>query len=242
MKGIAILLFLVGFAVSAHDYHFVSIDQLVEQEIGRLVLPEIYASIGVNITIKPLPAKRAQYEVRKGISDGEIMRIFSYGAENPSTIRVPTPYYYLETMAFVRADSQLSQLTESDLARYSIAKVRGVKHTNNITQGLPVVHDLNSTNEIMRLVAKGRVDIALTNTVDGLMTLKELGIDNVVPINQPLAVFDLYHYLHKKNAHLVPKVDKAIIALKQSGKLDNLIQAAEDKLIDKQYQKLLKLN
>ena len=73
------------------------IEYLIEQEVGRLVLPQIYKNIGIDISIEPLPAQRAQYAARTGSKDGEIMRIWTYGDENLTTIRVPTAYYFLET-------------------------------------------------------------------------------------------------------------------------------------------------
>lgn len=41
-------------------YNFASIELLIEQEVGRIVLPQIYKNIGIDITITPLPAKRAE--------------------------------------------------------------------------------------------------------------------------------------------------------------------------------------
>ncbi len=109
-----LLIFFIGLS-NAEKYHFVSINKLIEQEIGQLVLSQVYKSLNINITITPLPGKRAQHEATAGISDGEIMRIFSYDLENPTTIRVPTPYYYLETMAFIKKDSGIKINNKEDL-------------------------------------------------------------------------------------------------------------------------------
>ncbi len=90
--------------------------------MGRIVLTQVYKNIGINITISPLPGKRAQYVANAGIKDGEIMRIWTYGDENPNTIRVPSPYYYLETMPFVSKKSDISILKKEDLAKYRLTK------------------------------------------------------------------------------------------------------------------------
>mgnify|MGYP003875257723 FL=1 len=159
------------------------------------------------------------------------MRIWTYGDENPTTIRVPTPYYYLETMPFIAKQRNISIEEASDLQHYSIVKVRGVKHTNNITKGLSNVYEANSTDNMLRLVETGQVDIALTNTIDGILALKKLGISNVTPLKKPLAVLPLYHYLHEKHKALVPIIDQEIRRLKASGELATLIQNAENKII-----------
>ncbi|KZN34011.1 hypothetical protein N480_22740 [Pseudoalteromonas luteoviolacea S2607] len=227
----AVLLFLLSRPLFAETYHFVSINYLIEQEIGRIVLPEIYKRLDIDITITPLPGKRAQFEAKTGLKHGEIMRIFSYGAETPSTVRVPTPYYYLETMAFIRKDSKIKIESVEDLKKYHIVKVRGVKHTNNITKGMKFVEDMDTTKQILRLVSAGLADVALTNRVDGLVHLDELGITNVVPIPKNLAVLELFHYIHHSQKHLVPIVNQKIIEMQHSGELAKLISQAEQQVI-----------
>ncbi|NMP32713.1 transporter substrate-binding domain-containing protein [Thalassotalea sp. M1531] len=214
------------------DYEFSSIELLIEQEVGRIVLPQIYQNLGINIAVSPLPADRAQYVANSGLKGGEIMRIWSYGKENSSLLRVATPYYKLETMAFILRGSGVEINKKEDLEKYRIAKVRGVKHTNNITKWLPNVYNTTSTQNMMNLLLKGKVDVALTNTLDGVTVIKRLGFSNIVPIEKSLATEPLYHYIHKKHRHLVPLVDNEIKRLKQSGKLEIMIKNAEKKVIE----------
>jgi polar amino acid transport system substrate-binding protein len=212
---------------SANHYNFASIELLIEQEVGRIVLTQIYKNIGINITISPLPGKRAQYVANSGIKDGEIMRIWTYGDENANTIRVPTSYYYLETMPFVLKNSDISILKKQDLAKYRLTKIRGVKHTNNITQGLQNIYEMSSTEDMFKLLLSGKVDVVLTNTSDGNLALERLGLTNVVSMKKPLIRLPLYHYIHKNNKNLVQLVDKEILRMKGNGELSSLIQQAE---------------
>lgn len=216
----------------AGTFHFSSIHYLAEQEIGRIVLPQIYQRLGHTIEITPLPAKRAQLAAVSGQLHGEIMRIYTYGEENPSVIRVPTPYYSLETMAFVHVDRNLKIDSKDDLASLFVAKIRGVKHTNNITEGLTQVLDMSSTEDILKMVNSGKVDVALTNTIDGFLTIKKLGLKKVVAIDKPLATLDLYHYLHKRYQYLIPELDKTIREMQRDGSLQALISAAETKVLN----------
>jgi ABC-type amino acid transport substrate-binding protein len=213
-----------------NNYQFASIEYLIEQEIGRIVLPKIYKNIGIDIVVVPLPGQRAQFEANVGIKDGEIMRIWTYGDENKQSIRVPTPYYYLETMAFILKDSQIDIRNKDDLKKYRLAKVRGVKHTNNITKGLSNVYEMNSTENMFRMLNNGKIDVVLTNTLDGNLVLKRLGFDNIVSINKPLAVLPLYHYVFEKHKVMVPLIDSEILRLKNSGVLAQMILLAEQKV------------
>jgi polar amino acid transport system substrate-binding protein len=217
-------------------YNFASIELLIEQEVGRLVLPQIYKNIGIDITITPLPAPRAQLLANTGKSDGEIMRIWTYGEENNQMIRVPTPYYYLETMPFSLATRQLDIHDKDDLKQYKLAKIRGVKHTNNITKGLAHVYKVNNTENMFKILQKGIVDVALTNTLDGKLMLKRLGYHNIIPAVKPLAVLPLYHYVHLKHKKLVPLINQEILRLQKNGELNVLIKQAEQKVISLNHQ------
>ena len=218
--------------------HFVSIEHLVEQEIGTIVLPQIYQKLGITITITPLPGLRAEHQAATGKVDGEVMQIYTYGNENPNLIRIPTPYFELETMTFTKADRGIQINSKAELANYSVAKIRGVKHTNNITVGLKDVTDVDSTSALIKLVNDGLVDVALTNTIDGMLAIHQLNLESVVvPGSEALARLNLYHYLNREHQYLAEKVDAVIREMKTTGELDILIQQATLKILkDYQYE------
>ncbi|WP_245699351.1 substrate-binding periplasmic protein [Pseudoalteromonas byunsanensis] len=228
-----LLLLYIPFSCSAQQYNFVSINYLIEQEVGRIILTEVYDQLGIDIVITPLPGKRAQYEASIGMNDGEIMRIYSYGKENPATTRVPTPYYNLETMVFTRKNSGIVINKASDLSKYQIVRVRGVKHTQNVTRGMENVTDTDNTVQMLRLVGDGLADIALTNKMDGLIVLKNLGITNIEAHPHSLDKQALYHYIRKEHTKLIQKVDDKLKELKQSGELELIIQRAENEVFER---------
>lgn len=218
-------------ATTSPHYKFASIEFLAEQEIGRIVLTQVYKNIGLNINVMALPGKRAQYVANSGLKDGEIMRIWTYGEENPSSIRIPTPYYYLETMPFVLRTSNIVISTKEELAKYRLTKIRGVKHTNNITQGLTNIYEVSSTEEMFKLLHNSKVDVVLTNTIDGNLALARLGFTNVISMKEPLARLPLYHYINHKHREIVPRVDQEIQRMKSNGELKALVTAAEQRLV-----------
>lgn len=215
----------------AENLKFASIKELIEQKIGAIILRQVYAGIGYNIEIKPFPAKRAQTAAKVGAVDGEIMRIYEYGVQTQNVVRVPTPYYQLETTAFVRKGTGVNISDKGDLANYSVAKVSGVKHTDLITEGLPDVSDVNSSRQLFAMLKRQRFDVVLTNTVDGLKVLKDAEIEGVEAISPPLATLKLYHYIHKSKAHLVSIVNQELLRLQASGELANMKKGAEKEII-----------
>lgn len=216
----------------AAELDFASIEKLSEQEVGRILLPHIYDKLGIDITITPLPAKRAEQGATSGQYDGELMRIWDYGNQNPQMIRLPTPYYQLDTTPFItRHDIKVCRET---LADSKLVVVRGVKHTDLITQGLPNVHRVNDTVTMMKMLIDGRADIALTNRMDGIHAINTLQTTEVHSC-QPLAVHSLYHYLHPNNNDLADSLDRAIRGMRQSGELEHLTRLAEEEVLGTAY-------
>lgn len=222
--------------VYAKALHFASIKDLAEQEVGAIVLPEIYRRIGIEISITPYPAKRAQGLTANGKTDGEIMRIYSYGLETPSVVRIPTSYSTLDTTAYVQKNSGISIKNRDDLKKYRIVKVRGVKHTENITSGLKNVHNLESPEQMMTYLKAGRADVALTNSMNGRKALTKLQyMDEIIPAGPALNQEKLYNYLHIRHRFLVPKVDSVIKAMKASGELKRLNKDAIKTVLESVY-------
>ena len=213
------------------DYHFAAIENLAEQEIGKIVLTRIYQELGLNIAITSFAGNRAQHEANSGLKAGEIMRIWTYGTENKNLMRVPTAYYSLTTSAFKLKKSPIQINKASDLKGYKVVRIRGVKHTNNITKGLRYISDSPSTVAMFKLLQQGNVDIAVTNYIDGIEVLKKLNLESEIVASKPLAELKLYHYIHKDHRELVVKVDNMIKQLKSTGQLADIIKAAEAEVL-----------
>lgn len=214
-------------------YKFSAIEKLPDQAVAIIVMAEVYQQLGLRLEVEMMPGLRAQKAANDGLVDGEIMRIFSYGDETPNVIRVPTPFYTVKTVAYINHKSKIDIRDKSDLIDYKIVIVRGVKHTDVITKDLPG-HNIKMMSEpesIMAYLQKGRADIALTNPLEGELAIKKLGYIDLVLIDHPLASFPLHHYVHKRNANLVPLIDLKLKQLIKNGEMSVLLQKAEIQII-----------
>ena len=216
----------------AADYDFVAIESLYEQKVGAIVMRKVYEKLGLSISIEPLPGKRAIAETISGRKHGEIMRIWTYGEEHKEVIRVPTPYYQLETMVFYKVGDDIDVKQRQDLKNYAVLKVRGVKHTNNITSGLEDVYDYDTTELMLKALRNNTGTLALTHTADGIFTARKFRLDDIRMTHKPLAELDLYHYVHRSQGHLVEKVDRVLNEMKVSGELSKVIKEAEEKVAE----------
>ncbi len=232
LSSVLMLIVLLIQPCKAEEYHFAAISNLYEQEVGEIILTDVYRRAGLEMKVTRMPGQRAIREATSGRVDGEIMRIWSYGIEHPELVRVPTSYYFLETMAFFKEGSGVEVNSIDDLDQYSVLKVRGVKHSNSITKGLTNVYDYDSTEEMLRALDEGRNNVAITHRADGNFAIKKHGLKDIDSSEYPMFSFPLYHYVFKEKRHLVDKINRIFVDMKASGELDILIRNAEKQVFE----------
>ncbi|MGY5452850.1 substrate-binding periplasmic protein [Agarivorans sp. MS3-6] len=226
--SLAVVLLTASSALKATEsVHFAAIEHLFEQKVGIAVLNTVYNKLGISLKVSSLPAKRAQSAAVNGLVDGEVMRVWSYGEQTANMIRVPTPYYSLESTAFYLSTKKASVATLSDLSNCKVAIVRGVKHSADLTATSDKVVELDSTDKALGFMLKQRADLVLTNKLDGIVALQRMGVEKQVSYSRPLAFFPLYHYIHESRAELVPLVDEELKKLIASGEVAQIILQTE---------------
>ncbi len=211
---------------------FVRIQDMAGQEVGGRILLDVYERLGIPAEVIPMPGKRALREAISGRKDGESVRIYAVGEKYPDLIRVPTPLFDFLTMGFAQKGTDITLEQPKDLENYVIVRTSGVQHTKNMTEGMDNIHIVESSDLLMPFVSHSRADIALTGRLNGLILLKKGKINNVEEVGQPLQVNPLYHYLNKRHAHLVPKVDAVIREMRESGEIAKLKAQYEQEYLD----------
>ena len=228
------LFLLVSTEGKAATLNLVSLVESPIQLIGEKVSEEVFSRLDIDIEIESLPAKRARYYVSTGEKDGEVLRVFNYGVNNPNVLRVPTPYYELKTSAFVLKDSGIKINDKNDINKYRLIVQRGHVHSAMAVKDVPEnnVIVMDSEQQIFSFLGLGRADIAILTSTDGQAALASLGIKDVIELDIVLALHPVHIYLHKRHKNLVPKIDEAIRTMKESGQLEKIITKSKRTLID----------
>ncbi len=208
-------------------YNFVRIEGLAEQAVGEALLTEVYNRAGMDITVTAMPGRRALIEASNGNMDGETLRVFALGENVSSLKRVPTPLSSLQTVAFARSDAGVSLGSALDIGQFSSVIVSGVLHTEAITEGVSGVRVVDDNQAMFQMVERGRADIALTSYLDGLASLRTLGISDIANVEPALNDQPLYHYVHESKADVIPQIDDIIAGLSASGELAEMRTALE---------------
>ena len=189
------------------------------------MLEAIYKRADIPLEFVVMPTQRSLSQSTRGIIDGELVRIHKVGDLYPTLIRVPTPYTFFESRAFARTKSiqrDIQQDGWNALQDYRIGIVRGMKHAEIGLKDNKDIIDVNRTEQLFRMLELNRLDIAISSGVNGLSFIDKFDLQSVHLLEPALQRHDLYHYLHEKNKHYIPILDKTIRAMKESGELEAL--------------------
>lgn len=183
-----------------------------------IVAGEAFRRAGVKLRLVKLPAERALLNANAGIEDGDLSRIAGLEAQYPNLIRVPEKLIDWEFSAF-STDPTISSKVDA-LRTHSVAHIKGWKIYEKLMAGAPTVVMAEDSAQLFRLLELKRVEVVLYVRWMGLAKIREQGLQGVALLEPPLATREMYIYLHKRHAHLAPKIAAALRELKKEGFYD----------------------
>ncbi len=195
------------------------------------VLVVAYGRIGVSVTFRWVPGKRALTEANRERTDGDIARIAGTEKKYPNLTPVSTPITYFTAVAFTTLDISDDIRSWDDLKSYRVGVRYGVRYAKEATEGMKRQFG-KTIPELFRYLIRDYVDVVVVAEAPGLVSaavdFPNAGIHRV---GQPLHTVPLYHYLTLRNKDLVPKLDAVLQEMTASGELDRIRLRALDRLI-----------
>ena len=228
------LFFKVDYANGNETFDFAKVADTPDQAIGGKILEVIYSKLHIKANIISYPGSRASEEASKGRIAGEVHRIYAYGEQHPTLIRITPAINYIQPTVFskninIKIDGWKS------LSKYRIGIIRGIVYSEVGTKGMPDVTVLNSIEQLALMVISGRIDLFVTDKYDGMLTLKRMmATSEIKPLSPPIVdKIELYHYIHQSHKDLVPKIEKIINDMTKNGELETLRQKLRKELLEK---------
>lgn len=198
------------------------------QDVNKPLLVEIYKKAAIEVDFIYLPAVRSSIKSSSGEIDGELIRVYEYGKSYSSMIRVPTPFTYLELTSFY-INENITVNSWSEIKQYRVGRVRGIKIIENNLKDDSNVVVVNNNIQLFKMLNSGRIDIAVTSSIEGNIWKKELQMNNLK--SAILETYPLYHYLHEKNSGIVDILDSVIKTMQESGELKNLMDKSMENIL-----------
>lgn len=214
--GTLLILFLLPFPV--HSKERLVISTFLESPFQRLcqsIMEEAYRRAGMTFQIQHYPGERAVFNANAGRTDGELYRNARISQSYPNLVKVPIPITRSDIVAFTKEVHFQVEGWES-LRPYRIGMIRGFKVVEENTKGMKI-RTLTVREQLFQMLASGRLDIAVEDRIHGIALIKKHDFKNVTILEPPLRTILAYHYLHKRHAHLVDPLAKALEEMQQSG-------------------------
>ncbi len=183
------------------------------------VLREAYAALGYNLVVHRMPIPRSLEESNMGRFEGELARVGGIESRYKNLVRVDVPIFDLEVVAVTKDKSR--RIREwSDLGGLTVAYPRGaIIMEQNLPENVGHLAPFLSLEKGMALLLAGRADVLLSSR-------KNLAGDDLEGLyvqEPPLEHVHVYHYLHKKNRALVPKLEAVLRKMREQGRIARIL-------------------
>lgn len=180
-----------------------------------MIAIEAFRRVGHELRLVHLPAERALLNANAGIEDGELIRIGGLEKEYPNLRRVPEKIWEWDFVAFTRRQDIPSSWR--GVMPHIAGHIKGWKIYEANLAGAARVTTVDDPDQLFRMFARGRVDLALYERWMGLAQVRKRKLADVHLLEPPLVRREMFMYLHKRHAALVPRLAEALRALKAEG-------------------------
>lgn len=180
------------------------------------VVREALKRIGYNLVINKQPAERGLYSANKGLIDGEMSRVKGIDKVYSNLLRVPEKVMSWDFVVFSKKNIDLSHGWKS-LNNKNVAYINGWKILEkNIPTSAYATKTRNST-QLFILLKKDRTDYIIYERWGGHYVINKMKLENIKIRRPALASKDMYIYLHKKHADIIPKLSYELSKMKKDG-------------------------
>ena len=183
---------------------------------------------GISIDFEELAAERSLDLVNRGINDAECCRIPKAVTDHyPHLIPLHNSFHTVRFVAFSkRQDLPITRF--EDLKPYAVGTVQGwrlaVREIKRIAPREQYI--LNTPEQLMEMLKKDRIEIAVMGLLSGLKALHQAGLEGVHTYRHPpLAELPLVLMLNDRHQQLAAPIDETIQAMKADGTIKHLKEA-----------------
>jgi len=213
-------LLLPTFSLHAKDYVFSGGEHSLIQSISAVVLVRAYKKAGIKIIPVFLELQHSLQQSNAGITDGEIARVAGINIFTPNLRKVPVPITSLDAVAFSK-NTALKIDNWNGLASHHFTIVKGVKYIETATKQYKPNHAI-SFDQASELLQAGKTEIVVASKVAFMNMLYKKGYSDIKAISGSLKKLELFHFVHKKNQHLIPVITPVLQHMLDSGEISHI--------------------
>lgn len=180
-----------------------------------VIAGEAFRRAGFELRLVKLPAERALINANAGNEDGDLSRIAGIEKRYPNLIQVSEKLVDWEFSAF-SMDSAIPPAWPA-LRQRAVGHIKGWKIYEQALAGAERVSTADDPAQLFRLLELRRIEVALYERRFGLALVRQQGLKGIRPLTPVLSTREMFIYLHRRHALVVPKLAAALRAMKREG-------------------------
>ena len=186
--------------------------------VAAQILAKAYQQAGYRIK----PSKKENIS-----HDGFLISQRDARKEYGDYIRIPVAIVKVRLLAYTQQRNEGTRY-EYGLLGNRVAVVKGSRFAERYMEGL-VSHQSDSAEGAFNRLRKNRVDIVLIPELEAMSARNK--VKGVVALSPAVKEVTMYHYVHKKHKHIVPKIKRALAKMERKDQISG---------IQRSYQQVLK--
>lgn len=224
--AVALLVSLLGSA-QADSIAISTNNTPLDRKALQALSQEAFRRVGQEFKLVSLPSERSLFAANQGEVDGEGLRVAGLSSQYSNLIQVPERYVRISFVAFAKDATLNLDSGWASLYPHSVAFITGWKMFEANASGAKLVTKLDTPEQMFKMLDAGRVDLALYTLADGVALTRTMGLASIAPLTPALKDVDMYLYLHKRHAALVPKVARALREMKMDGTYNQILSSIQ---------------
>ncbi len=221
---IMLLIYLLTISkLHAEQMVFTTLKGMSVAEVCSTVLTEAYTILGIDIKIHSFPPQRAINTSNRGLVDGEVMRIKNTDKTYKNLIRIDPSICVMHSRVYTMK-SHIVLTGWSSLRPYKIGIHLGHLYAKRGTSGMNV-ETIGTNEQLLEMLHEGRLDVVVAQEPDARKIIKDLGLKGINELSPPIASLPLYHYLHKKNADIIDRLEAVLSKMHTEGRIEEIYKS-----------------
>ena len=217
MKYLLFILLLIS-TIHAKTYKFSGGEGNTVQLVSAKILQSAYKKANIQMEPVFLQLEESLQYSNSGLTDGELSRIKNISDIYPNLVIVPVPLITVTAVAFSKKKN--IKITKwGDLKNYDFTIVKGTKFIEKATKDINKTLSTSFKNAFKDLQT-GKTEIVVVPKLSGLKVNVENAYNDIHIVSNALKSLKLYHFVNKKNTHLIPIITPILRTMKDSGEFE----------------------
>jgi len=189
-------------------------------KVGIQFMRQVYSMAGYQTRFTSLSAARSKQLLEIGDIDAELFRAEGLDDIASTMAKVPEALIEVKISAYA-VNPKIQRLSSTAFQSYRV----GIRHGLNIQDQLK----LSKTSQVYRLeqlvnmLKYDRIDIVILSETSAFFLRQKFGLRDLRALEPHLATLPVYHYVHRRHAHLIEQLADNIKILKNKGVAEKMI-------------------